>query len=245
MIKGTKKQFLNADAPLYRQVKNRIRKLLDESDSVNGISLSDSSLSKQFGVSRITVRQAVKELADEGLLYRIQGVGTFVRQKKLTEKLTLTSFLESWSEGSNRLDVQVENLSIAKANNEVASLLNLNIGDDVSYVKRLRLRDNILVAIDDRFIPIDFCNHLTAQDIKCSSLVDYLRNRENVIIKNGIMDIEARIATTEESKQLNVRKGHPILFRKVVFFDSLEQPVLAGMSYYRADMISYQVTITQ
>ena len=75
--------------PLYRQVQAGIEDMIRGDPGGKDVPLSDAQLAERFGVSRITVRRAVDELVDAGVLYRIQGVGTFVRKNKLREKLTL------------------------------------------------------------------------------------------------------------------------------------------------------------
>src|ERR1700743_3156684 len=84
--------------PLYRQVQAGIEDMIRAYPDMKPQPFSDASLAKRFGVSRITVRRAVDELVAEGVLYRIQGRGTFVRRNKLKEKLTLTSFLDAWTQ---------------------------------------------------------------------------------------------------------------------------------------------------
>lgn len=93
--------------PLYRQVQTGIEELIRHNPSSAELALSDAQLSERFGVSRITVRRAVDELVDAGVLYRIQGVGTFVRPKKFREKLTLNSFLDAWTQKAGKFDVRV------------------------------------------------------------------------------------------------------------------------------------------
>src|SRR5215471_14131438 len=97
-----KQSQLVAGVPLYRQVQTGIEDLIRDNPSAAEQALSDAQLSERFGVSRITVRRAVDELVDAGLLYRIQGVGTFVRPNKLREKLTLTSFLDAWTQKAGK-----------------------------------------------------------------------------------------------------------------------------------------------
>jgi DNA-binding GntR family transcriptional regulator len=79
--------------------------------------------------------------------------------------------------------------------------------------------------------------------VTLSSLVDYLRNREKIKLERGEMDIEARSADVREAKILKIRKGKPILVRRVTFFDTKKKPVFAGISTYRADRVSYHVTV--
>src|SRR6185437_16173182 len=93
--------------PLYRQVQRQIEETIRERGVSSDLVLSDVKLSERFGVSRITVRRAVDELVDAGVLYRIQGVGTFVRPKKFREKLTLNSFLDAWTQKAGKFDVRV------------------------------------------------------------------------------------------------------------------------------------------
>ena len=217
--------------------------MITQPDHGSELTLSDNSLSEHFGVSRITVRKAIQELVDEGLLYRVQGVGTFVRPHKITEKLTLNSFLEPWVGGKGRLEVRVGEFTKIAADAELAAKLKIEPGTKVIYVQRLRLKGGVQVAIDNRYIKANICNHLTIQQIMNSSLVDYLKNRENVELKHGVMDIEAKAADSSEASQLGVRKGHPLLVRSVTFFTRNDLPVLTGKSLYRADLIRYRVTL--
>lgn len=235
---------LQPDIPLYRQIKNRILDMIERSNSTNPMSFSDHSMMEQFGVSRITVRKAIKELVDDGVLYRVQGLGTFVQSRKLTEKLTLTSFLDPWVSGSGRLSVRVADFTKISADEQLAAQLQIAKGDQVTYVKRLRLRGNTIYAIDDRFIRSTHAYHLTVQQIMNSSLVDYLRNREGIKIVRSTMDIEGKSANKEEADQLGILKGQPLLVRKAAFFDERDVPILVGTSIYRADLIKYRITLS-
>jgi GntR family transcriptional regulator len=230
--------------PLYRQVQGRIEELIRANGRSAKIPLSDAYLAEHFGVSRITVRRAVDELVDAGELYRIQGLGTFVRPRKLREQLTLNSFLDPWAHGGGRLDVRVGKFERIAADREIADRLAVSIGEPLIYVQRLRFRRKTLVAVDDRYLRAGDGRQLTAQDILTSALVDYLRNRARIDIANGEMDIEARAADQREAKMLSIRRGQPILFRRVTFFTARQRPVLTGVSVYRADCVSYRVRLS-
>ncbi len=138
--------------PLYRQVQDRIEDLIRANDPSEKIPLSDAYLAGHFGVSQITVRRAVDELVDAGVLYRIQGVGTFVRPRKLREQLTLNSFLDPWAHGGGRLDVRVGRFERIAADKEIADRLSVLVGEPVIYVQRLRFQRKTLVAVDDRYL---------------------------------------------------------------------------------------------
>jgi DNA-binding GntR family transcriptional regulator len=230
--------------PLYRQVQAGIEKMIRANSRAKQVALSDARLSQQFGVSRITVRRAVDELVDAGVLYRLQGIGTFVRQKKLKEKLTLNSFLDAWRHKAGPVQVSVAAFERISADRGLAERLAVPAGSELVYIRRLRFEKETLVAIDDRYLRAGCCKRLTAQDIKTSSLVDYLRNREGIGLDRGEMEIEARRASAPQARSLGIRRGEPILLRRATFLTRKGDPVLAGTSIYRADRVSYRLTIS-
>jgi GntR family transcriptional regulator len=232
------------DAPLYRQVQAGIEEMIRANPRAKEMPLSDAQLAERFGVSRITVRRAVDELVDAGILYRLQGIGTFVRQKKLSERLTLNSFLDAWTQLAGRFTVRIGEFERIPADEEIASRLAVRRGAELVYVQRLRFQKEALVAIDHRYIRADRCSRLTAQDIKTSSLVDYLRNREGIELDHGEMEIEARRANQRQAKTLGLRTGEPILVRRMTFLTKDNEPVLTGTSIYRADRVSYRLTLS-
>jgi GntR family transcriptional regulator len=231
-------------APLYRQVQAGIEEMIRANPRAKEMPLSDAQLTERFGVSRITVRRAVDELVDAGILYRLQGIGTFVRQNKLRERLTLNSFLDTWTQRAGRFNVRVGAFKRIPADKKIATRLAVRGGTALVYVQRLRFQKEVLVAIDDRYILADCCSRLTTQDIKTSSLVDYLRNREGIELDHGEMEIEARRADQRQAKALGVRSGEPILVRRMTFLSKTNEPVLTGTSIYRADRVSYRLTVS-
>jgi GntR family transcriptional regulator len=231
--------------PLYRQVQAGIEEMIRAHPEVKTQSFSDASLAKRFGVSRITVRRAVDELVGEGLLYRIQGRGTFVRRSKLKEKLTLTSFLEAWTQSGGGFTVKVAIFEPSmRAPEDVAARLGVGADSSVAYVRRLRFQKDMLVAIDERYIRAEYCTRLTKQDIETSSLVDYLRNHEGIIIDHGEMEIEARAADQDEARLLGIKRGQPVLVRRVTFLTGKNDAIHTGASIYRADRTSYRLTLS-
>ena len=229
---------------LYRQVQAGIEDMIRANPRSKEIPLSDAQLAERFGVSRITVRRAVDELVGAGVLYRIQGVGTFVRQNKLKEKLTLNSFLDAWTQRAGWFNVRVGVFKRVTADRDLAGRLAVRPGAELVYIQRLRFQKDTLVAIDDRYMRSDCCPRLTTQDIRTSSLVDYLRNREGIELDHGEMEIEARCADQREAKGLGIRRGQPILVRRMTFVTKKNEPVLTGTSIYRADRVSYRVTVS-
>lgn len=232
-----------AGLPLYRQVEQGIQALIRSSRSKHKLRFTDAELAERFGVSRITVRRAIDELVNTGVLYRIQGVGTFVRSQKLSEKLTLSSFLDPWKSEHPRTEVRVAVLHRVEADEKRAARLNVPVGTKLIYVQRHRLDRSKVVAVDHRYLRADLARRLTAQEVRTASLVDYLRVREHVRLSRGEMEIEARASNPGESRTFGTKPGSPLLIRRVTFYAGADEPVLDGESLYRADGIVYRLTI--
>jgi GntR family transcriptional regulator len=230
--------------PLHRQVRNSIEELIRTSNGKKAVLLSDAHLCERFNVSRITVRRAVKELVDAGLLYRIRGLGTFIRPRKTKEKLTLTSFLDAWTSKSEYLDVKVAAFQRMQASPSLAGHLGLKADAAILYIRRLRYKKRTLVVVDDRYLPAKYCKRLEPQDVMATSLLDHLRDHEHVDLGHGEMEIEARPATRGDCSLLGVRPGHPVLVRHVSFLTKSGDTALVGTSTYRADLVSYRFIIS-
>lgn len=245
-LSGTKSSSSSNSSglPLYRQVQDGIQTLVRKSRSQTKLRFTDAELAEQFGVSRITVRRAVDELVDAGILYRIQGVGTFVRSRKLSEKLTLKSFLDPWKSHPLRAQIRVVALKRIVADSEDADRLDIPAGSKLVYVQRHRFDSGRLVAVDHRYVRAEYCRKLSAQDVRTSSLVDYLRNRENVPLSRGEMEIESRASDHEEARLFGTKLGSPLLVRRLIFFSNANEPVIKGESLYKADSVVYRLTVS-
>lgn len=230
--------------PLYRQVQDGIEDLIRGNPATKDLPLSDAHLTEQFGVSRITVRRAIDELVDAGVLYRIQGVGTFVRARKFREKLTLTSFLDEWTQKAGKFNVRVAAFEKVSADKDLTERLDVRAETPLVYIQRLRFQKKTLVAVDDRYIRADCCRRLTRQDVMISSLVDFLRNREKIPLARGEMEVEARGADRRTADIFGIKAGNPVLVRRMTFVTTKGEPVLTGISTYRADRVSYRLTVS-
>src|SRR5262249_37264125 len=143
--------------PLWVNVANVLRSRIENGDDPGR--LSDIALSNEFNVSTVVVRQAVRQLVDEGLLVRQRGKGTFVT-KEPKEPLhgglnAVEPFFDEWRLQGKRVRVElVDNRTIA-ASIPVAAGLGIRPGEMVAYLRRLRFADDLPVAVDYRYMPTE------------------------------------------------------------------------------------------
>lgn len=137
----------------YLKVRDHLRSLIDEGLEVGRAIPSERELCEQFGVSRMTVRQAVDALVVEGLLERVQGRGTFVAQPKVDLQLRLVSFPEEMRRRGMVPSLRVLAAERTSAPPHVADALDLPPGARVFYLRRLRLADGLPMAVEENWVP--------------------------------------------------------------------------------------------
>lgn len=200
--------------PYYLQIRETIKERINAGEYPVGEYLpSETSLASQFGVSRMTLRRAIDELVQEGLLSRKWGTGTMVASKKVIRDYTkLTSFHEDVAlrgmEPSSKLIFK----EIIKADNRDAEKLLINKGDEIFHALRLRMVENqIPMAVHELFIPLSVCPWITSLDLEKDSLYAAY-DFHNLAIKWGSQIVEARLATPEQSKYLDIDVNSPVLY---------------------------------
>ncbi|HTZ05017.1 MAG TPA: GntR family transcriptional regulator [Gaiellaceae bacterium] len=169
---------------------------------------SERQLSADLGVSRLTVRAALGDLAREGYLVRRRGSGTYVQQPKISQELTMTSFSEDMRRrgmvpGSRTLSMKTQH-----AGARLGRFLNASPGDEIVVVKRLRLADGETMAIETLHIPSALVPGFTAKGLT-GSFYDLLRDDYGITIASGTQSIEPTVTNEEESSALGVPLHSP------------------------------------
>lgn len=230
--------------PLHRQIRERLAGAIEHGRGGCHFP-SDRELSAVFGVSRLTVRQAVDALVRDGVLYRVQGRGTFVRNTGLAERVTATTFLQPWLSGRQGYRLVVDELTRTRAEEqEVTGWLECAPGAEVVRVRRSRFVEEARVAVDIRFLPFDLARSLTTADVAGGPLSGYLQKQVGVQVARGHMAVLARPAGAEEARWLDLRPGDPVLVRRLQLRSSTERVLLAGWSIYRPERTVLEFTIS-
>lgn len=168
--------YKNSPLPRYYQFKEIMRERVRQGEWKPGELIpSERELSESYGISRMTERQAITDLVNEGLFYREQGKGTFVSQLKLTQQLMrLTGFIEDLKARGQRPGTRVLSASMLPANVEMAECLRIEVGMPLFCMKRLRLADEAPLAIEFSQIYFKGCERLLNENFEQNSLYHVL-----------------------------------------------------------------------
>src|ERR1043166_7682614 len=133
---------------------------------------SERQLSADLGVSRLTVRAALDDLARDGYLVRRRGSGTFVSEPKIAQELTMTSFTEDMRRRGMRPASKTLGLEVVPAGAQLGRLLHVSPSEPVVVVKRLRLADRETMAIETLHVRRSLVPGLPARDLQNGSFYE-------------------------------------------------------------------------
>lgn len=190
------------------QVREHVRALITDLEPGTAAP-SERELVAQFGVARMTVRQAIEALVHEGLLHRAPGRGTFVAQRRSAPPRTITSFSEDMRRRGLLPESQTLLAQREQAGPGVARALGISPGDPVVHWKRLRRADQQVMCLEDAYLNEVLLPGFLQQGMP-TSLYDALAERG--LRPTWAEDaIQADLATPEEADLLEVEPGTAVL----------------------------------
>ena len=233
--------------PLYVKIRETLRDEIKRGEYKRGEKLpSEDELASKYGVSRMTVRQGILDLIDEGMIYRRHGVGTFVAFPHVERDHShLTNFFEIAQQAGIKVDARILKVEILPAKQKIASELEIPEGDSVIHIKTLRFTDDVPVTVHDAYIPHRLFSSLLTQDLKSleSQHLWSILESFGFKLKRAIQKLEAREAGDEIAELLEIDESAPILFKERTTYADDGTPVEFIFCYNRGDMYSLTVTL--
>jgi GntR family transcriptional regulator len=227
--------------PRYYEIEQALRARIAELKPDDPLP-SDAMLCEEFGVSRMTARNAVQRLAQEGIVYRVPGRGTFVAEPPVHRQAgNLLSFTEEMRRRGRTPSSKVLARELREPGPSEASRMQLRPGDVVVALRRLRLADDEPVAIEEAVFPAAAIGDLfESADLEHTSLHDTLVAAGHVPTQ-GRARLGAEAAGPEDALLLGVAAGSPLLVEKRVIHDQDGRPLELCESRYAGDRYGLDV----
>ena len=225
--------------PLYRQLMQRIRAdIASGMYPVHSRIPSEAALGEKYQISRVTVRKALAELTEEGLLRRMQGKGTFVCAPRLKTSLReVTSFHEACRMMGCVPDTRVISAQIIHAEDDVRESLELQ-GDEAVEMIRLRLADDTPVMLETNCFPMRYATLLSEE---LDGSLYHLLSKQGVEAASGVHEISLCHATPQQAKLLEVEVGTALLRLDQVIFDQHGAPLHTSHQVIRGDRFTFRI----
>lgn len=234
-----------SDGPIPKH--EQLRALLEQrctADLAPGAALpSERQLCEEYGVSRITVREALRQLVAGGTLVRIRGKGTFVAERPARSRLHLASFHEDMRRLGRDPSTVVLTTELRVPPPSTTSALQIRAADKAYHVKRLRLADGVPISVDDAWYPRAVAPGLDTHDLT-QSIYQLLRTEYGHAIDRAEQSIGAVSSDGELARVLGVPAGTPLLAFDRVSFSGTTR-VEHSYSWYRSDRYQVQMTVTE
>lgn len=234
--------------PFYVQLEEILRAKIEKGELKPGERLpGEIELCQAYAVSRTVVRQALKDLTDEGLILRDKGKGTFVAEPKISESLVqkLTGFYQDMVDRGFTPVTQVLKQEVVPASEKIAGYLGLKPDTPVIEIQRLRFIQDEPIVLVTSFLPYALCPKLIHTDLSRQSLYAFLEKEAGVFIARGRRTIEAVAAGEYEARLLQVERGAPLIKLDSVSYLSDDTPMEYYRAFHRGDRSRFEVELVR
>ena len=226
--------------PQYRQIEQALRERIATLRPGERLP-SDAELCAEFGVSRMTARNAMQRLAEDGLIRREPGRGSFVARppahRRTNRLMTFTQeMLRAGRIPSSRMLTRV----IRPSSPAEAASLGIPARQPVVHLRRLRQADDEPIALETTILIVACADAVMTADLVHSSLHETL-GRAGFVLARGTGTIAAATATPEEARLLGIRIGDPLLVERRVILDDDGRAIEVTESVYAADRYALEV----
>jgi GntR family transcriptional regulator len=227
--------------PLHHQVRNYLLGCIERGELLPGQSLlQEREYAARFGISLAPVRQAILDLVKEGYFYRVPGRGTFVREQKVEEKISiLSSFTESMRAKGLSADLRIVEQSVGKTPPHIRALLAQD--EEFVTIRRVAFIKDTAVALLSSYLPVRLVPGLEQVDLNGKSLYNLLEERYGIVLARAENTIEVVRCRSAQSSLLGVPPGTPMLQVEGKTYDVTDRFIEFAQVLYRADRFRFTI----
>lgn len=233
--------------PLYARLRDELRaNILDGRLQPHAKLPSESEMTTAYGVSRITVRQALGDLQKEGLIVRLQGKGAYVAQPRATQQLRrLEGLAEALAGQGQQVHSKRLSMKTIRASAELAAQLEVPPRTELHQLASLRYLDRQPLSVNvSHFVP-GLGERIARIDLSGRDLLEVLERDLGQRVERADVEIRARAMPAREARLLHVAAGEPALVVDRVIRAVGGKPLQTESAVYRADVFSYRLTLSR
>ncbi len=200
----------------------------------------EDQLAQVFGVSKMTMRQALGKLVEDGILIRKKGSGTFISEKKIEREATqLVGFYEDITKKGLTPSSRVIERKLIRNDAKLMDKLNLEKGEEVTKIIRVRLADEIPLAVNYAFIPEKYCPGLLEEDLSEGSLSALVEEKYHLSVAYAVQNLHAAKANRYEASLLQMPVGDPVLAMERTMYNAEKWPLCHFENFFRGDKYAF------
>ena len=236
---------MNEGVPLYYRIANHLRNRIMAGIYRAGEKIpTEQELCDEFNISRITVRQALKILEEQGMIQRRQGIGTLVSQSIQLQPISFNGYVEDiifQLLPARVIFVQKREIAVS---DEVRKRMNLSPDTEkVVELERVRAIGDELNSYAINYLPLDIGRQIEEDSLIKHSLIEVIDQIDP--IHRVTQTIQAKPASERVATNLGMNIGDPVLFSEYFMVNRNERPVNLGMVFYHGERYKYTVKMNR
>lgn len=227
---------------LSEEVREKIEQYIDKNHILAHQMLpAERTFAEILDVKRLTLRKALQQMKDEGIVSAYHGKGNFLNPKKFLEDAkSFISYSAGWQSDGYTVQSKVISMTLLEANIKVSSNLGLNLGAPVYELKRIRYLDGTALFLETAYISAERCPELNKFDFEKNSLYKILEEQYGIKLVKQTHNISITTLTRQETEYLEAPEGTAAFYIKGVTCDAENNPAEYCISLNRADL--YAIT---
>ena len=235
-----------SSTPLYAQLKASITNAINTGILKSGDKVpTEEELCERFEISRPVIRQAYSELTSEGILNRVKGIGTFIREKEIQSHFFQT--ISTYEEDIKRVNlipsVKILQKEIITSTEKFQTLLNIPLGVEIVHIRFLYLGNGIPFCLVDSYVPLALFPNLLDKPLENTPLYHLFESDYNKTIVQAIRTVDAILVSDKEASILKVTKGSAIHEVKTIATDQNETILEYSRACYPGERNAFDVII--
>jgi GntR family transcriptional regulator len=227
--------------PYYQQIKASFIEDINSGKLKHGDKIpSERELAEKFNISRMTARHAISALEREGFVERRDRVGTFITNRMIRWNfITVNSFTKGMVDKGLTPTTKTIYMKREQANEFLATTLEVNVGEEIFSLKRLRLVDGIPIAIELSQIPYKYCSGIEEHLKDNVSLYNVLEEYYDIKLVKQKQQMRISLSDSYESELLRIKSESPCLLIKGTTHDAVGRPIEFTKGLARGDLIEF------
>lgn len=205
---------------------------------------SENELAEKFDVSRVTVRRALQTLESDSIIYRSQGLGSFVKDNRTAQTLVkLTDFSEDMKNAGMSASSLVISFDQVAADAKLAGILEINEGNKVFRIERLRLGDNEPLAFDVTWLPYIYGQLISKEQLTQKTIYTILEKNYEIPVIRGCYKMSAVNSDVNVAKYLEIPEGTALFLIDRISYTLGNKPIYYQKRFYRSDKVLYEMRL--